>query len=189
MAEEQEAQEGQEQEAQEQKGQEREEELSPEARRRVEEANAEAAARRHELKAMREELETLKRERESDAERLTREAEERGAERAAGEYAPRLLEADLAIAAAGRLRDPQDAVGLIRASEREELLGLTDRDERRKRADAIISALLEAKPYLAADTDNGKGGGLVTQGARSGGAPGRSAKSPDDWLREEARRR
>jgi hypothetical protein len=170
--------------------------LDPQVREWIELANAEAAARRHDvvranekLSGREQELEELRKAHESEQERVVREAEERGKQAAAGEYAPRLLEADLAIAAAGRLRDPQDAVGLISSEARQELLELRDREARRKRADAVIEELLEAKPYLAAERSDDRGKGLVTQGARSSGWPSRSATNPDEWLRERSKKR
>lgn len=165
--------------------------LDPQARRLVDRANNQAATRRRELASVREqldardrELQELRQAHESEQEKAVREAEERGALQATQTLAPRLLEADLAIAAAGRLRDPQDAAGLLPRETLDALLRVEETSERRKLADAAIADLLEAKPYLATDDANGsKGGGLVTQGGRSGGQPTGVVKSPDEWLR------
>ena len=168
--------------------------LDDRARRIVEAANSEAAARRHELTEARQaladrerQLTELRQQQESDQERLVREAEERGATQRESELAPRILEADLAIAAAGRLRDPQDAVGLLSPAAREELLGIADTSARRSRAVTLIGELVEAKPYLGLEEKNDRQGPLVTQGGRSR-QPSRVEGTPDDWLRGKARR-
>ena len=115
-----------------------------------------------------------------------REAEERGFQRAA----PMVLEAVLAVAAAGRMRDPEDAARLVDESVREELLTL-DSEGRRRRASEAIDALLEARPYLALNGDESTTstrGTLVSHGARST-TRARGGGTADDWLRDEARKR
>lgn len=166
--------------------------LEPDARRLVERANSQAAARRREARAEREareraegELAEFRRSAESEQERVVREAEERGFARAA----PIVLEAVFAVAAAGRMRDPEDAARLVDESVREELLTL-DAEGRRRRATEAIDELLEARPYLALNGDESTStrGTLVSHGARSS-TRRQEGGTPDEWLRDEARRR
>ena len=162
--------------------------LSTEARAIVERANSEAATRRRELKTERDarvkaerELAELRKDQESELERQIREAEQRGFDKAA----PILLEAELAIAAAGKMRDPRLAARLVPEQAREAILEAKDSDERAARAETAIEELLEAHPYMAAEQQNGPAASprsLVTQGARTQ-KPGAGATTPDEWLR------
>lgn len=167
--------------------------LDDRTRALVERANTEAATRRRELRSEKQKREGVERElaelraaQESEQERLVREAEQRGFERAV----PMLLEAEMAIAAAGRLRDPGDAARLIGEDVRTELLAMTDPTARRERAVQAVEELIEAKPYMAVDANGGSPpatGDLVTQGGRSSQRPGESS-SPDAWIRGQHRR-
>ena len=157
----------------------------------VEALRREAAKRRRELRAaqqandeLRAELERRRVENESEQERAIREAVE--AERAngsTGEFAGERLHNRLRIRAAGRLRDPDDAVL--------HLGGTLDPNADNAAIDEAIDELIKQRDYLAAAGGNGGGerAGLVTQGARSA-APGVAAasRSPDDWIRNRARR-
>jgi hypothetical protein len=162
--------------------------LDDHARKLVERANSEAAARRRDARTAEDarakleaELAEFRQAQESEAERRDREAEQRGYDKAIGELTPRLLESVLIGVAAGRLRDPTDAA-LIPARTRQELLELTDPDEQRRQAVKAIDQLVEAKPHLAAEPVNDRAGPLVTQGGRST-QPSRVATDPDEWLR------
>ena len=168
--------------------------LDDRSRTLVERANAEAARYRRELRqatsrtsAIERELADARQASESETERLVREAEARGFERAA----PMILEAEFAIAAAGRMRNPADAAALVPEDVRAEILGMSDPAARRRRAEEAVNEILEARPYMAVepDTANGSSGSLVTQGARSRQAPTKTPNDPNAWLRDEARKR
>ena len=166
--------------------------LDEDARKLVVKANAEAAARRRELRAEREAREKAeqalaehRRSQESETERLVREAEQRGYEKAA----PLVLEADMALAASGRMRNPEDAGRLLAEHDREELLKMGDQGKRRERASALVAELLESRPYLAlTEPERDNGPGLVRQGPRST-EPGPTAQDADAWLRNLGRER
>jgi membrane protein involved in colicin uptake len=165
--------------------------LDERSRRLVERANAEAATRRRETRAAEQRAQALERElaehrqaQESETERLVREAEQRGFEKAA----PMVLEAELAIAAAGRMRYPQDAARLLPDSTRAELLAITERDARAKAATKAVDELLSARPEMGLDANGGATPPLVTQGARSGSAPKSTPQDPDEWLRQAGKR-
>jgi len=163
--------------------------------RAFEELRRENAKTRRDLRAsqktadeLRSELERHRVETESETERTTREAVDSAIAETRSTYERRLLEATIARVAAGRLRDPEDAVRLLPV---EELIAIEDESEQRKRLDDAIDELIEAKPYLVgADTPNGETTRrLVTQGGRSE-RPGtrREGTDADSWLRSRARR-
>ena len=154
----------------------------------AERARREAAKARRDLRAaqqandeLRGELERRRVETESETERLVREAVEAERARLTTEFAGERLHNRLRIRAAGKLREPDDAVL--------HLGGTLDADADDAAIDAAIDELIKQRDYLgAAPVPNG-GGGLVTQGARSSeraGAGGRE-QSPDDWIRARAR--
>lgn len=155
---------------------------------REEELKAEAVKARRELRAaqkvadeLREEAERRRQENESENERAIREAVEAERERLVAEYATERLHNRLRLRAAGRLADPEDAV-LHLGSE-------LDPDSSNEDIDDALGRLLESKTYLGTEP-NGHGEerrGLVSQGPRSG-QPGRTEKTPDDWLRRAAKR-
>lgn len=159
--------------------------LDEKTRARIERANAQAARFRREARAATDELASFKKQSETETEKQLREAEERGFARAI----PMLVDSEMAIAAAGKLRDPGVASSLVDQATREELAGMSDPADRRARCKELVDDLLEKYPYMAVGQDgNGKTDKLVTQGGRSR-APAGSAQSPDAWLRDEARRR
>jgi len=172
--------------------------LDDHARGLVERANREAARFRREARTSEErataaegELAQLRQTQESEQERLVREAEERGMQAGFERAAPLLLDADFAIVASGRMREPADAARLISAETRAELLAMDDAEARRRRASEIVDELIEARPYMAvaANGDQQSGSGrapLVTQGARSGKPRGDA--DPDAWLRDRSKR-
>lgn len=164
--------------------------LDERARRLVERANQEAATRRRETRAAEQRASTLERElaeyrqqQETEQEKAVREAEARGVASVAG----RLLDAELTIAAAGRMRYPQDAGRLLTSSQRDELLAIENDDERAKRASELVDELLKARPEMALVDANGHRP-TVTQGARSGSVPSSTPSDPDAWLRSAGRR-
>jgi hypothetical protein len=161
--------------------------LSGEAKTLVERANEEAAARRRELRLAEDarrkaekELAELRQQQESDTERLVREAEERGFAKAA----PMVLEAELSIAASGRMREPADAFRLLNEQERADLLAITDGEARRQKAGELVESLLEARPYMALETER-RQESILTPGPRT---PERPAADEDEWLRRARRR-
>jgi hypothetical protein len=172
--------------------------LNDDQARAFEELRRENANRRRSERAaqsvndeLREELERLRTQHESDSEKTVREAVDEARAEVASNYERRLLEAQVARQAAGTLRDPEDAVRLLPM---DELLGIADERERAKRVDDALSELVESKPYLAnANGETASSGGrstLVTQGGRSERPGGSRSEgtSPDDWIRKRARR-
>jgi hypothetical protein len=166
--------------------------LDERSRGLVERANREAAERRRELRAAqaerdqaRRELAEMRQASESESERLVREAEDRGRSAAAETYERRLAEADVVAVAAGRMRDPRDAVAYLDLSE---LVDVSDLEDRRRIIGDQLDRLLESKPYLALDDSNGTRGPLVSSGGRSE-PPASGAQTPDAWIRKHSRRR
>ena len=167
-----------------------EEALTPE---RFEELRREAIKHRREARAaqtaadeVRAELERLRVERESDQERAVREAVEEARREEAAKWDRRLLEAEVAVRAAGKLADPSDAVHLLPV---DDLLAEPEPDARQRKIDEALSDLIEAKPYLAAANGPARPAtGLVTQGTRSK-PPVSGDASADDWIRSHSRRR
>ena len=155
---------------------------------RVEEARREAAKHRRDLRAaqqandeLRAEAERRRVESESEQERAIREAVETKEAELRQEFAAERLHNRLRIRAAQKLRDPEDAVL--------HLGGTLAPDADDAAIDEALVELLKQRDYLAAP--NGAvvaEAGLVTQGARSGVAPGQTAAEPDDWIRSRARR-
>jgi hypothetical protein len=157
------------------------------ARKTMDALKTEAGDYRRRLRKAELELEQLKRASLSDQERAVAEAEARGRQTAEAEHGRRLLEAELRAAAAGKLRDPADA---LRYLELDDLLELDD-GERELELGKRVDELVATKSYLAAaNGDAGDGRvGVRSQGART--SPG-GAKSADvdgsAWLRKAARR-
>jgi hypothetical protein len=144
---------------------------------------AEAADYRRRLRQAESERDDAKTASMSEQERAVAEAEKRGRQAAEAEHGRRLLEAQIRAAAAGKLRDPDDA---IRYLDVDKLLEL---DERDRDLDKAVATLIEQKSYLAADTN----GATPTTGVRSQGArtqPGGTRAADSDgseWLRKAAR--
>ena len=91
-----------------------------------------------------------------------------------------MLESRLRARAAGKLRDPDDAVL--------HLHGKLDPDADNATIDEALDELIRERDYLAAPDVVATEAGLVTQGARSP-APGSSRDgTPDDWIRSRASR-
>jgi hypothetical protein len=88
----------------------------------------------------------------------------------------------LRIRAAGKLREPDDAVL--------HLGDTLDPDADNAAIDAALDELVRQRDYLAAPAPNGPAGGLVAQGGRSQ-APGGGGReqSADDWIRSQVRNR
>ena len=129
---------------------------------------------------MRAQVERTRVESESDKEREIREAVEAARAEWDTEHAAERLHSRLRVRAATKLRDAEDAVL--------HLGGTLDADADDATIDAAIDELIKQRDYLAAPAPNGERPGLVTQGARSEGAPGSGREStPDDWIRSRAR--
>lgn len=165
--------------------------LDDRSRALVERANAEAAARRREIRQLEQqleqhtaELERHRRESETESERLVREAEQRGRDTASAEYERRLATSAVIAGAAGRLRDPADAAAHLDV----DAIAAAKPDDQPALITRLLDDLLTAKPYLALDATNGGSGALVSQGGRSQ-PPGSSPGTPDAWLRQQAHRR
>jgi hypothetical protein len=171
--------------------------LEPESKgeEQVEEARREAVKYRRDLRAAqaahdetRKELEQLRAENESAQEKAVREAVAAARAEEAQRWAHKLLEAEVAVRAAGKLADPGDAIRLLAV---DDLLSEEDEQARARKVDQALDDLLEAKPYLAANGQTQQRQGakdLITQGARSTQAP-KAEGSPDDWFRRRAGKR
>jgi hypothetical protein len=154
------------------------------ARKTITALRGEAMEARRRLRKLEGELERLKREGLSEQERAVAEAEARGREQALAEAGTKLLEAQVRAAAAGKLRDPDDAVRYL------DLRELVELDEDERELGKRIDKLVEAKPYLGADNGERPRVGARSQGART--APGGTKQTDADgsaWLRKAARRR
>ncbi len=129
--------------------------------------------------AFEDELKTLRQKGMTENERAIAKAREEGirAEREVSNR--RLITAEIRAAAAGKLRDPSDALahidpGYFRVGD--------DGEVDRKEIDAALKQLLEDKPYLAA------GNGTSTRGSADGGArPPGSGPTINDLLRAAAK--
>jgi len=154
-----------------------------ELRREVVRHRREARAAQQATDELRAELERIRVENESAQERAIREAVESAEQRLNTEFATERLHNRLRVRAAGRLRDPEDAVLHLGAQ-----LPATADDQT---VDEAIEQLIKDRDYLANPTLIAPpANGLVTQGARSA-PPGSSIResTPDDWIRARARRR
>jgi hypothetical protein len=90
-----------------------------------------------------------------------------------------LFHAEVRVAAAGVLTDPDDAVRLL---DLEAIEADADGRPQPKSIKAALADLVKAKPYLAAKPTPGNGngfGGSVDQGARQPASP----SSGDAWVR------
>jgi len=134
------------------------------------EGRSDAARYRHRLRETEAEAEGLRREAMSEQERAVAEAYDRGRSEERAEWEPRVTEARLRALAASVMRDPDDAVAMIR-------LEPGDGDEEMK---AAIARLIEGKPYLAIDAAPAAPATDIAQGQRSGGV---ASSDPESWLR------
>lgn len=113
----------------------------------------------------------------SEQEKAVAAAKAEGRDEALKTANERLVRAEVKAAAAGKLADPGDALGLLG-----DLSAFIDKtgDVDTKAITSAIDELVKAKPYLSAKPGNGAGEG----GARGGNAT--SGPSMDDWLRQQA---
>ncbi len=113
----------------------------------------------------------------SDQEKAVAPAKAEGRDEALKTANERLVRAEVKAAAAGKLADPGDALGLLG-----DLTTFIDKtgDVDTKAITSAIDELVKTKPYLSAKPGNGAGEG----GARGGNA--NSGPSMDDWLRQQA---
>lgn len=158
--------------------------VDPHVRELLDRANGEAKQRRLHERQLEEELARRDRERETEQERIIREAKQEAiAEKDAEidalkkEHLREQVKSRLIAAAAGKLRDPNDAAAYIDPAQ------IVDEDDDAKRETLIterIAKLVKDKPYLAAET-SGPRPPLVAQGARTG----QSSARPQGhrWLR------
>lgn len=142
--------------------------------------DAERDARRQAEKAAKDaqtELEKLRSASMSDQEKAVAAAKAEGRDEALKTANERLVRAEVKAAAAGKLADPGDALGLLG-----DLSAFIDKsgDVDTKAITSAIDELVKAKPYLSAKPGNGSGEG----GPRGGNANGEP--SMDDWLRSQA---
>lgn len=168
----------------------RDESLTPEQlRAQNEELRREVVKHRRDARAAQATADTERREREqlrlaheSEQERAIREAVEAERVKLTTEFAGERLHNRLRIRAAGKLRDPEDAVL--------HLAGSLNGDADDAVVDEAIAALIKERDYLASPTNGGSltDGGLVTQGARSTPPRTTGDASPDDWIRSQRRK-
>jgi hypothetical protein len=155
------------------------------------EVRREAAERRRTLRERERELETTREQSMSERERELAEARREEREKVASEFAERQARSDIRVAAAGRLRDPDDAILHLPADTLGELLVIEEERERLERAGRAVAELLEAKPYLAAEANENDRAPVLSAGVRtrreSGGGGGES-EDGDKWFRRQARR-
>jgi hypothetical protein len=150
-------------------------------------ATSQAAGGRRRIRELERELETTRERGLSEQERAIAAAKREGREEAERELASKLVRSEVVAAAAGRLRDPEDA---FRYLPLDELVELDDSD-RKPAIRRELDKLLEDKEYLAAgngDEDAGRGRrGMLEQGTRRRVG---ERREPDgsDWLRKAARR-
>lgn len=134
------------------------------------------------LKSLQEELDKLKQQSMSDAEKAIEQARKEAAEQTrsdvAKEYDRRVITAEVKAVAAGKLSDPADAVRFL---DLDEFKVDKDGEVDTKAIGKAVDQLLKDKPYLAsgAPKRNGSGDGGA-RGSTGGGGSG-------DWLGELAR--
>jgi hypothetical protein len=159
-------------------------------RREVADARKEAGDRRKREQALERELEKLRTQGLSESEKAIADAKRAGAEERDALWRDRYLREAVTAAAAGKLRDPDDAYGhLYGAGELDELAAV-DPEKMREEARKRVDALLEAKPYLAVEPavdPATAAAGALTSGVRGRLEPG--ATDSGDWLRDAARKR
>lgn len=152
----------------------------------VEGLRREAAKWRRDLRAaqtandeLRAELERRRVESESEQDRAIREAVEAERTKLTAAFAGERLHNRLRLRAAGKLREPDDAVL--------HLGDTLDANADDAAIDAAIDELIKQRDYLAAPAANGERVGLVTQGARSTAPGAGREQTADDWIRARAR--
>ena len=149
---------------------------------------AENATYRRRVKDAETQLEQLRREHETEQERVVRENAERVRAEVAAEYEQQIVELQrgratdrIRVMAAGTFRDPEDAVRMLNV---DGLLAEADLQKRDKLAAKALQDLLEAKPYLARQEER-PAPSLLAQGMRSP-PPGERPQSRS-WLRPQPR--
>lgn len=158
------------------------------AAQQVNALRSEAAEFRRKLRKAEEERDEARNASRSDSERALADAEKKGADGERGKWSRRLVEADLRSAAAGVLRDPQDAVRYV------DVAALLELDEDERDLPKRVKALVAEKPYLGVEgsSSSGENGrqGARSQGVRTTSASTSSAAAADGdaWLRKAARR-
>lgn len=161
-------------------------------RERVNEARKEAGDRRKRERELERELETLRTQGLSESEKAIADAKRSGAAERDAEWTARYLREAVTAAAGGKLRDPDDAYGLLEANGALVELRELEPDRMREAARTHVDKLLESKPYLAVaagETDGGRSFGALTAGVRGRLEGGGGAGDESDWLRKAARRR
>lgn len=141
--------------------------------------NAEKAA-----KASKAELDKLRAEGQSEAEKAIAKAKAEGSAETLAKANARVLKAEVRAAAAGKMNDPADAVHFLDLSDFE--VG-DDGEVDAKAIAKAIDALLKDKPYLGKG-DGAGGGSRRSTGSADGGARGGGGKPAADmnaWLRGE----
>lgn len=124
------------------------------------------------------ELEKIRSASMSEQEKAVAAAKAEGRDEALKGANERLVRAEVRAAAAGKLADPGDALGLL--GDLSTFIGPSG-DVDTKAISSAIDGLVKSKPYLSAKPGNGSGEG----GAR-GSASAASGPSMDDWLRQQA---
>lgn len=161
-------------------------------RKELAEVRKEASKRRTRERELERELETLKTQGLSDAEKAIADAKRAGADERDAEWRDRYLREAVTAAAGGKLRDPDDAFGLLEAAGVLGELRELEPERMRDGARSHVDKLLEAKPYLGADGNElaGRTAGALTAGVRGRRESGSGGDGDDsDWLRRASRKR
>ena len=154
------------------------------------EVRREAAKRRSRERELEAELETMRAAGLTESERAIAEAKRAGAAERDAEWRELYVREAVTAAAGGKMRDPDDAFGLL---ERDALVELRELEPAamREAARGHVERLVEAKPYLGPEVDELSGrtlSGALTPGVRDRQAAGGAEPGADDWLRRSARK-
>jgi hypothetical protein len=140
-------------------------ELGEGGKRALEEERKARAKAEREAKAARDELEKLKQASEGESDKKIREAGDTARKEEREAWASRVVASEVRARAGTKLADPEDAVRLL---DLDDFAVGDDGEVDRKKIDAAIDKLLEAKPYLAPDKGPKKPSGSADGGARKG---------------------
>jgi hypothetical protein len=156
------------------------------------EVRREAAKRRSRERELEAELETIRAAGLTESERALAEAKRAGADERDAEWRERYLREAVTAAAGGKMRDPDDAYGLLEAAGATRELRELEPDAMRDAARSHVERLVEAKPYLGPEVDELSGrplSGALTPGVRDRQSAGGQGDDSSDWLRRSARKR
>lgn len=154
--------------------------LRDEGKRALEAERAARAAAEREAKAAQTELETLRKRTQTEEEKAIEAARAEGRSEVEAKANARIVRAEVAAVAGGKLADPTDAPLHLDLAQFEVA---EDGSVDRKAMAAAIDALVKEKPYLAAKPTHPGGN---AGGGPQGGGDG-NGQTVDDWIRQQAR--